>query len=150
MLGAMKIFLAILIALTASCVQSEQRVFTVDELLIDPISHNQKVVRVCGLLSDNVEYCGLESDVPRFKGFIDSRGEKVYEVGQWIWVNAGHDMCMPGKNQPMGGVPSESWAIIDGTFMTGGKYGHLNGAKHQIVASKIDLKKQSCLPEHGT
>ena len=140
----MKRILAIGLAFTASCSESGRPVLTVEGLLQDAQAHNEHEVRVCGILSDNIEYCGLVPDVPKFNGEIDSRGRKLYEVGQGIWVNAGHDICMPGKKDPMSGSSAQSWAIVKGKFQTGGKYGHLDTARHQIVVSEIQLLQKSC------
>ena len=134
------------ILLLASCVSNDPPALTVEALLQDRTTYNNQSVQVCGILVDSVEYCGLENDVPKDVGFVDSLGRKMLVVEHFIWVNAGHDLCMPGKVHPMSSGRSESWAIIEGQFMTGAKYGHLGGLEHQIVATSIQLVQKSCRP----
>jgi hypothetical protein len=133
----MKTLVLVFTALLTGCSQAAPTLMA-DDLIKRNWEFDGKDVRVCGLLTDSLENCRL-SGHPARQFFKDER----VSIAPGIWVSAG-DSCLPGNAHPMSGLPKQAWVLVEGTFHTGGEFGHLGVADHQLVASTIERTAKPC------
>lgn len=119
------------------CSPNENISISVDELINTAPEHNLRSVRVCGLLTDSIENCIIRTGpLPETYGTEDAM--------KLIWTSTSSGYCTPNKPDSMQGLTAERWAVVEGVFHTGGRYGHLDGADHEIKASILLVTEEPC------
>jgi hypothetical protein len=122
----------------AGCSVGDKGAISVDSLINNAAQYDMQSVRVCGLLIDSLEYCGLRAK-PLPEGF------STKELKNFIWVSTPRGVCMPGKSDSMQGTSSTTWVVVEGVFHTGGEYGHFGGAVHEIKSNRILVTGNPCI-----
>ena len=128
---------AIPFLLLAGCASGNKNVIFVDALIDNAAQYDMQTVRVCGLLVDSLEHCGL-----RARPLPDRFDTK--ELKSFVWVSTPKGTCMPSKADTMQSSTTSAWVVVEGTFHTGEEYGHLGGAAHEIVSNRILVTGKSC------
>ena len=95
-----------------------------DDVLASPERFNGRSVQICGWFVSGMETCTLSP-----AGTSSLRTD-----GQIIWVTPKSDTCLPANALSS---PQATWAVVDGTFHTGGSYGHLGLFQNTLVGGKV-------------
>jgi hypothetical protein len=107
------------------------------EMLARADHYDGHEVRVCGWFVSDMETCTL-SVTP------DSARP---DIGMIVWVAPRSDICMPINALQH---PRATWAIVDGTFHTGGAYGHLGMYRHVLFGGTVTPIRNACVESgHG-
>ncbi|GAB2524237.1 hypothetical protein GCM10027188_29010 [Lysobacter humi (ex Lee et al. 2017)] len=130
----MKYLAAFAVALIASCATVPTGYSSLDSLLANPGASNGRPVAVCGWFFVDTETCTLAP----VKGTAGSQDESTT-----IWVVPKSDVCLP-KNWQM--EPHGRWAVVEGTFHTGKRFGHLGLFRHGLSGATVTRVRNGCQP----
>ena len=103
----------------------------VQDVLATPQQFNGRAVRVCGWFISDMETCTL-SRVAGVAGLVEE---------DTVWVTPSSGICRPINAFRK---PRATRAVVDGTFYTGGGYGHFGLHQHTLVGGTVSPIRGAC------
>ena len=123
--------------LIAGCGVNTTPTLELSELARDGEKYNGQIVRTCGQLVEDIEYCGIRTR-PLPESF------PISEIGNFIWIDTQDGTCIPGKRNSTDKSAVKAWVTVEGRFHTGGQYGHMSQARYAMDAFRIEVLDKPC------
>jgi hypothetical protein len=115
--------LAALLIACGSCATLPSR--TVQDVLGAPETYRGKPVSVCGWFQSSLNFCAV-SAVP-----VDPM---YFQLQATIWITPISDICVPLRQFE---DPQAGWAVVTGTFLSGGGFGHSLAYKRALQGATV-------------
>jgi hypothetical protein len=121
----MKVHACIVAMLLGGCASTPSQYLSVEEVLGEPARFDGREISVCGWFESGMETCTLNSG--------DGR--------EGMWVAPRSDVCAPENWR---GELRGQWAVVNGTFHTGQRYGHLGLYSHALAGGVPKSRPGKC------